>query len=153
MANPAQLKMANVKVAALPQSATNSFTRRPIVPITNNTKAVNLTVLLTTTPHDQAVRSCRTACLHRAICDREYFLGFNLSFQYHFTEIFPGPETARTGSEYLNKAPPIFGVFENHILVALALLVLIQAHEFVLVFRLHVHLRKRYFTAVKWSSI
>ena len=40
--NPIQLKTANIRVRVLPQLATSSFIRRPIVPVINRTKAVNL---------------------------------------------------------------------------------------------------------------
>ncbi|MBA7641039.1 hypothetical protein ES703_48711 [subsurface metagenome] len=46
VASPTKLKIANVIVTPLPQSVTNSFTRRPIVPMINRVKAVNLATSL-----------------------------------------------------------------------------------------------------------
>jgi len=46
MASPTKLKAANIRVATLPQSKINSFIKRPIVPIVNRIKALNLATSL-----------------------------------------------------------------------------------------------------------
>jgi len=50
VASPTTFTAANVRVAALPQSKTNSLIRRPRVPIMSKIKALNLIILVTDIP-------------------------------------------------------------------------------------------------------